>query len=232
MAAILSTSLLDDYIINNARSQRVEIDAIPFIHVSVIADDNVQQEIALLKQANITAVFTSANAVKAIAAAQGKKPDWMIYCIGNATKNELLTVVNDTAIKGAASNAAALAETMIQDRVQEVIFFCGDKRLDILPALLRENGCTVREVIVYKTEETPVAVTKVYDGILFFSPSAVSGFFSINKVGPEVVLFAIGDTTAKAIKERANNKVIVCGNVSKEQVVSEAIQFFSITGKA
>ena len=41
---------------------------------------------------------------------------------------------------------------------------------------------SVDEVIVYKTIETPKVLTKQYDGILFFSPSAVKSFFSKNSI--------------------------------------------------
>src|SRR5258706_9822828 len=45
---------------------------------------------------------------------------------------------------------------------------------------------------------------KVYDGILFFSPSGVESFFNTNEVNEQTILFAIGNTTATEIKKYTN----------------------------
>ena len=91
----------------------------------------------------------------------------------------------------------------------EVIFFCGDQRRDELPGLLKKNKIEVKEIVVYKTIATPKKIEKKYDGILFFSPSAVKSFFQKNKLDKQVMLFAIGNTTADEIKKFSKNKIVV-----------------------
>ena len=98
--------------------------------------------------------------------------------------------------------------------------------MDTLCESLKKGGVSVDEIIVYQTVEVPKFVEKEYDGILFFSPSGVNSFFSLNTIEPETVLFAIGGTTAKAIKEQSENKIIVSEMPSKEQLVEKSIQYF------
>ena len=126
-----------------------------------------------------------------------------------------------------AKNAAELAKIIIEDGEEEVVFFCGNQRLDTLPDTLRENDIDVYEMVVYETVQIPTKVEKEYDGILFFSPSGVDSFFSVNKVGVKTELFAIGNTTANAIKKHTDNKVIFSETASKETMVDYAIKYFN-----
>ena len=190
---LLSTAILDQPLVNKAEKSGIELDCIPFIIVNHIADATLQQETEELCSMAVTTVFTSVNAVKAISKhIYIAKPNWECYCIGNATKNALLDYFHISVIKGVANDAAALADVISQNEVAEVVFFCGDKRMDTLPEILVKCGVRVREIVVYRSTETPQEVSKNYDGILFFSPSGVDSFFSVNKINPDTVLFAIG----------------------------------------
>jgi uroporphyrinogen-III synthase len=224
---LLSTVLLDPLLIDKAANYGIELDTLSFIQVSSNTERDLHAEMEELCDLPITAVFTSANAVRSIGEiVRTAKPHWNIYCIGETTKDAILEYFDVAAIKGVAHDATALAEVIISNDICEVVFFCGDKRLDTLPAALRGADITVHELIVYHTVETQHAVTKHYDGILFFSPSAVSSFFSVNKIGSTTVLFAIGDTTANAVKQQAGNKVIIGEVHSKDQLVEQAIEYF------
>jgi uroporphyrinogen-III synthase len=71
-------------------------------------------------------------------------------------------------------------------------------------------------------------IDKVYDGILFFSPSAVESFFSKNKLPEQTVLFAIGNTTAKTIHRRyCNNRIMISDQPGKDELIEQAIEYFS-----
>lgn len=107
-----------------------------------------------------------------------------------------------------ANTARALAGTIIGHGVQEVVFFCGNRRRDELPRLLQEHGIGVHEITVYETRDIPAPALADPDAILFFSPSAVGSFFSVNSIGPKTVCFAIGSTTAAAIADYTDNKII------------------------
>src|SRR5437016_5334696 len=128
---ILSTSLVDLQLVVEARAKDVELDAMSFIEVSKINNPELAEEIAELCTLPVTAVFTSANAVKAIESIiEETKPQWTIYCIANATKNEVVKYFDPALIKGTANDAAALAEIIKAHNTLEVVFFCGDNRMD------------------------------------------------------------------------------------------------------
>ena len=224
---ILSTAPLDNALITSAFKKGVEIDALSFIQIEQIREQNLLDELKELCTSKLTAVFTSANAVHAMADILAKsKPQWDIYCIGHATKEAVLEYFEATSIKSVANNAEILAGIIHSHNVSSVVFFCGDKRLDALPDKLYKDGIMVREIVVYKTKETPEQVKKHYQGILFFSPNGVNSFFSVNEIGPLTVLFAIGNTTAKALKSKTNNKVVVSDVPSREEIVHKVIQYF------
>ena len=222
---VLSTALLDQNMIEQAIEKGIDIEVSSFINVSAITDEQLQKEIASLPQ-QLTVVFTSANAVRSVYSMIGHQPGWKIYCIGNATKNAVLEYA-DAGISGTANDAAGLAEIIKRHRVSEVVFFCGDKRMDTLPLMLKKAGITIKEIVVYTTEETAKKVDKQYEGILFFSPSGVHSFFSANKIPSHTILFAIGNTTAGALKEYSNNQLVIAENPSKELLVQKVINYFS-----
>jgi len=111
---------------------------------------------------------------------------------------------------------------------REVYFFCGDRRREELPFLLRREGFTVNERVVYRTILTPRKVERVYDGIAFFSPSAVESFFSVNAVAEATRLFAIGETTAASIGAHCSNPVVISDSPEKEELVRRMIDYFQL----
>jgi uroporphyrinogen-III synthase len=218
--AILSTAPLSSEV---SLDGYVVVDVLQFISVAPIEEN--AKEVQALYGREIVAAFTSANAVEVLPSVESK-PNWKVYCIGSATAKAVTEKFEVAAIVGTAINASALADQIINDGIKDVVFFCGDKRLDTLPSKLQGMGVGVDERVVYRTVETPVKVDKHYEGILFFSPSAVNSFFSMNEVAEDVVLFAIGDTTAKAISNKTSNEVVVCDTQSKDEVLRQAINYF------
>ena len=225
---ILSTALLDQQFVNKAAELGVQLDTVSFIKVSAVDSEELAERVVDLCYLPITAVFTSVNAVKAVSdIVMSADPGWDIYCVGNATMEAVKSQFKAAEIIGIAKNAAELAKIIIEDGEEEVVFFCGNQRLDTLPDTLRENDIDVYEMVVYETVQIPTKVEKEYDGILFFSPSGVDSFFSVNKVGVKTELFAIGNTTANAIKKHTDNKVIFSETASKETMVDYAIKYFN-----
>jgi uroporphyrinogen-III synthase len=220
---ILSTAALDKELVDYAGSHGCRIDAIPFIETNSIVDENLKNRIKSLSQQNIIAVFTSNNSVDAVVRFLNNKPAWKIYCVGHTTKSSIQDSFGKSSIAGVTDNANQLAELIIQDNIERVIFFCGDKRRDELPDKLKEHNIFVEEIVVYTTNETPLSLKKKYDAILFLSPSAVHSFFSENKVDVSTQLFAIGSTTASAIRDHTNVGVVMPESPSKENLVKQVI---------
>lgn len=225
---ILSTRPLAASLIADAAAQGIAIDVQSFIETEAIQSVEVQQEIEQALLQSTAVVFTSMNAVEAVAEyIEEEKPDWTIYCMGQTTQQLVKKYFGEESIAGTGDNATDLAELVAEEAYsEEVIFFCGDQRRDELPDILRNNDMEVTEITVYHTIATPHTITKNYNGILFFSPSAVDSFFSVNKVTKPSMLFAIGSTTAAAIKKHTDAGIITAEKPGKESLVEKAINYF------
>ena len=156
----------------------------------------------------------------------GKNTQWKVFCIGYATNQSVAKIFGEKSIEGVADNAKELANAILDAHVDEVIFFCGDQRRDELPGLLKQNRIEVKEIVVYKTIATPKKIEKKYDGILFFSPSAVKSFFQENKLDDQTIPFAIGNTTADEIKKFSKNKIVISDMPDGKTVLQKAVEFF------
>ena len=226
---ILSTRPLEDSLIDEANEKGIHIEVLSFIETETLQNTHVKQEIeqALLQSAAV--VFTSMNAVDAVANYQDdQQPDWRIYCIGATTSKLVQKYFGEELIAGTASNATELAELIADESdFNEVVFFCGDLRRDELPDILRSNNIEVSEIIVYQTIAVPHKIERQYNGILFFSPSAAESFFRANKLPETTLLFAIGNTTADEIKKFSNNKIFISDELGKENLVKKMIDFYS-----
>ena len=228
---ILSTRKLFPEAVEQARKKNVELHEVEFISVKIIQTKEKQDEINQLMQAESPLVFTSTNAVEAIAKhlhSDIKKTNpSKVYSLSGRTRE---WIENSDMLRGkiiaAGKNAAELADKIIKHREKEVVFFCGSHRRDELPEILSKHNISVHECIVYETIETPSEISDRYDGILFFSPSAVKSFFSVNQLHSDAVCFAIGETTGTAIKEFTRNPVVVSQEASQENMMDTVIQFF------
>jgi len=225
---ILCTRPVSDAAIESAALQNILIDVLSFIETTPLETVEVQQEIELAANEIATIIFTSMNAVDVvISMLDDYVPEWSIYCIGHKTKELAETYFGKDCIAGTADNAAELADKIIEDgATDEVIFFCGNQRRDELPAKLQKYRIGVNEVVVYQTEYIKYKVDKVYDGILFFSPSAAESFFMQNNLAEQTIVFAIGQTTKTTIEKYCSNKIIVSKQPGKDHLVEMAVDFF------
>lgn len=226
---ILSTRALDTALIDQARANGIGIDTVLFIETTPILDEALARQVRALANDRLTVIFTSMNAVEAVAAmlTGAEAAAWKIFCIGAATRRLVEKYFGKPVIAGTAPSAAALARVAMEEGVEEAVFFCGDQRREELPAILSRGGVRVRELVVYHTTETPRVVEAVYDGVAFFSPSAVRSFFSVNMARAATCYFAIGETTADAIRSYASRSPVVISKMpEKEALVRQIIEYF------
>ena len=111
---ILITRPVDEALLDQARESGLDMEVISFIETEPIQTVELQQEIenALLQTATI--VFTSANAVAAVAAQlDDHEPDWEIFCVGIKTKELVEEFFGQHHIAGYANNASDLAQVII-----------------------------------------------------------------------------------------------------------------------
>lgn len=223
--SILFTRSIDEPLVQKAAKKGLQIDSITFITTEPSTSSDVAEQVQAYAQQSIVAVFTSVHAVEAVITQFPKKPDWKIFCIGGMTRELVFSFFNESQIIGTAKNASALSEKIIGNHhVREVVFFCGDQRLDDLPNTLRASEIVVNELIVYNTIQTPQVIEKDYTGIAFFSPSAVHSFFSLNTIRTDVTLFSIGKTTTATIQTYCANRVITSEWPGREQMVELLIR--------
>lgn len=223
---ILSTRPLAKAMIESAAEEGIIIEELSFIETHPVQSEELKQRMKHLAEAPTTVVFTSMNAVDAVADTVNEVKDWKIYCIGHTTRKLVEERLHGAVIAGTGENAVRLAEQLVDDGVKEAVFFCGNIRRDELPNKIRSEGGRVEELVVYETVELSPAITREYDGILFFSPSAVRSFFKTNKAPRKTELFAIGKTTAETLRPFANKKIIVANATDKAELAQQAIEYF------
>lgn len=203
------------------------IDELPFIAVRLCESPGLEQQIRDRAAQPLLAVFTSRYAVEAVSRWCPELPPWRIACLNGATQEAVLRHWPGASLAAVAGDAHTLAEAIAatgEDRIP--VFFCGNHRLEHLPHALREAGYTLEELVVYETSETAHKVSKPYDAILFFSPSAVRSYFSLNMPPERAVLFAIGKTTAASIRNETKNKVIPALQPTAEAMIDAVTDYW------
>ncbi|PKD21745.1 uroporphyrinogen-III synthase [Salegentibacter salinarum] len=166
------------------------------------------------------AIFTSKNSVNAVS---GKVQIENCFCVGEKTAD--LANENGFHIQEIADYGKDLAGIIVQNYSEEsFIFFCGNKRRDDIPEILKKNKIEFTEIEVYKTLLNPRSFSQEFDGILFFSPSAVQSFTDKNRL-KDSTAFCIGKTTAAEAKKYTNN-IITATQPSIENVIVQVVKYF------
>lgn len=236
---ILSTKILQAGIREQLEGQGVNLLEVPFIDVKPIVNYSKYKEIwpILNNTAAQAIVFTSKHAVEAVdkhlhGGDAAYIPDnWEVFCLNGATKDKVAEVLSAQHIVDTAPYATELAAKIIAyGTFREVVFFCGNQRLDTIPRLLKEGGIGVKEIVVYETTDTPVAIdTARLNAVLFFSPSGIRSFFSVNKLQPGTACVAIGETTATALKGFTTNTIIITTVPTQQAMVKGTLDFLQKT---
>jgi uroporphyrinogen-III synthase len=224
---ILSTSLPGKSAKKIFFDAKMTLTSKKFISVLPLINEDVAQAISA---AGEHLVFTSRNAVRSYRKNADKfsleTKRKFVYCLSGATKKAVLKL-KKVQLAATAHNASTLAEKIAAYKnIREVNFFCGNIRRNDLPENLKSAGIAVKETVVYDTVLTPKKITKKYNAILFFSPSAVRSFFSVNLLKENIPCFCIGETTAKALQEFTQNEIIIADENSASAVANAAVKYF------
>tara|TARA_R110001592_G_scaffold262565_1_gene527785 strand:- start:183959 stop:184672 length:714 start_codon:yes stop_codon:yes gene_type:complete len=205
------------------------LDEFDFIQVNTQYD-----EASFLKQLNNPAsqarIFTSKNAVRALADLLSKNPIELSkkknFTVGIKATERLAELGIKSNVRS--DNAMILAQIIARNAdVKVVDFFCGNQALDDLPEYLASKNIKVHKEIVYHTDMVHEKVsTELFDGLIFLSPSAVYSFFKKNIVNTKIPAFCIGATTAEAVRRRCGNPRIIAHQPSIMGVVERVIEYF------
>jgi len=171
----------------------------------------------LKKEIVENAIFTSKNAVKAILKKHPAIKN--CFCVGDKTSAYLKE--KGFSVIESADNGTDLAQKIIQKhREKQFHFFCGNKRREELPNLLSESNIQLLETVVYETNLNSKKFESHFDGMLFFSPSAVQSFTKKNEINS--IAFCIGETTANEVKKHSGN-IITASKPSIENVIVKVV---------
>jgi uroporphyrinogen-III synthase len=218
MNAILSTKRLPE------NQKKILIDN----SISLIEENFIETKTKEFKLTNINQnlIFTSRNAVLSLL----ENPDWEtlkskpVFCVGLKTK-ELLTEKGFDVV-AFTGYAADLAEIISLIYAKETYtFFTGNLRRDILPNTLKENEITFNEIEVYETNLITKKITSKIDGILFFSPSAVESYLTLNTIKDEMC-FCIGESTSEALENKNIHNIIIAEKPSIENVINDVLEHY------
>jgi uroporphyrinogen-III synthase len=218
--SILSTKILSD------NYRQAFIDAkIDLLEDNFIAITNTDFELSNINQ---NLIFSSQNAILSLM----EQPDWeqlqskTVFCVG--LKSKELLEKNGFTVAVYMDYASELSEiiTLIYNK-ESFTFFSGNLRKETLPKALKAAEVKFNEIETYQTKLTPFKIAKEekFDGILFFSPSAVKSYLKDNKIKNEIC-FCIGKTTAEALKGITKN-IILPEIPSTELLIEEVIQQFN-----
>ena len=121
------------------------------------------------------------------------------FCVGSYTKKRLSELGLNVEECEASSKDLALK---IGDKYSKKKFnyFCGKQRLKTIEIFAKKNNIDIKISEVYETFEIRKKIKEKFDGIIFFSPSAVRSYVSLNSLNTQKV-FSWGQTTAKEIKK-------------------------------
>ncbi|MFZ5971489.1 MAG: uroporphyrinogen-III synthase [Bacteroidota bacterium] len=174
-------------------------------------------------------VITSITGAKAFAGLLDKlqldKSAFSVFCISRGTK-EYATAVGFT-IVGSAPHASALADVVLENKeVQSVTHICSNLKRGELSEKLSNSGVGVHDLVAYRTDWTPVKITPAYDGLIFFSPSAVDSFLSQNALH-QVPCFCIGATTSDHAQKKGYKETIAAAAPSEEFLLKKLIAYYS-----
>ncbi|NND89128.1 MAG: uroporphyrinogen-III synthase, partial [Flavobacteriaceae bacterium] len=216
MISLLSTKKLQSNqrnLVLNAGFSLVEYDAIKIENRSVEIPKFIEN-----------AIFTSQNGVRSvfnnISINQNSFKIKNSFCVGDKTEALLVEYGQNVIEKG--KNASELADFIQKKHAdRSFIHFCGSRRLDEISERLRSENIDLDEIETYETHVGERSFGQKWDGILFFSPSGVQSFQSMNDFD-NATAFCIGMTTAFEAKKYTNN-VEVANTTSVESVIAKAV---------
>ena len=225
MTKILFTRPIDDASRAALNDANIDFTETSFLRYTPSVSDEVLRAIRAGLSQHL--VFTSQNAVRiffqTLDNQRLKLPSTtQCYAISGSTKTMLQKFNHAPTLT--ADSAKQLASAILKKKdVTEVTFISGNLRLPDLPNMLIKNDMKVQELVVYKTEWTPLSIRTNYDAIIFFSTSAVDSYLINNKLLPEMPFFTLGKTTAIYLKKKIKAHNVVISAKPELKVLMETI---------
>ena len=222
--------LLSTKILNDESRKLIFNSGIDLVEYDFITTEKLPFDVSLLPEKINYAVFTSAHAVEYFLELNLHLEIELIAAISGKTKD--LLIQNEFKVNVFDVNAEKLAVQILKTKkLKQIHFFCGEKRLSHLKNVLNKSGVVVNEHILYSTFATPhkIEIIKELDAILFFSPSGVESYLSLNSINPLTKCFCLGETTKKKLNEKGVTDVYISEKPIEKLLVDYAIDSLSQT---
>jgi len=221
MKQILSGKTLSEETVAYAQSLDLDVQCIDFIETISLAP-----ELSTLTQNSFDSIaFTSSNAVNFFVMNPYCKEllkTKSIFSISGKTANSLMKLGVKLALT--ASNASTLADKIVKTNFKSVLHPCGNLKLDSLAIKLKEAHIKYNPLLVYETVlNKNIKLNKVYDAIMFYSPSGVESFFSANEWITITIACCIGETTAEAFQKKQQGATIITPGLPTPESMLKAI---------
>ena len=214
---------LPDTLINEAKKQGIYIDCHQLLEITYKGSKEMVHE---LIRSRFPLVFTSKHALNSLLEKLDPSDviDNKVYGITGTTSS----LINDSVLQltGHQTNGFELAKMIVSDRIQQIIFLCGDIHRQELPDHLEKNGVTVIKEVIYEKRLLSFPPDFDYQGYLFFSPTQVDAFFQSNQPDPFSPIFCIGETTADHLRSKGMRSVSSAGKSHIRSVVSMALNYY------
>ena len=231
---ILSTRALGNAARDFIHHENWLVDIISFIEThGVINVDQLADFLAACKEPcqNFLLLFSSVNAVKWLKWGLERygfelPPGLKAICVGEKTlraAENMLGVKPMLAVKNSQTLLSNMKETIPSGIT--FLYCCGGNRLNTLPLGLKAVGFAVKEFVVYETQLTPHTTLKDYNAILFFSPSAVESYFSVNQWDKNRVAVSIGHTTSEALTKAGVERILIADEPNEIAMLSKLHDF-------
>ncbi|PCJ81228.1 MAG: hypothetical protein COA49_05825 [Bacteroidetes bacterium] len=167
---------------------------------------------------NIPWVFTSGNASRCFCEIDFPSK---VYAVGPRTASNI-----PNALIPKIHTAVYLAELIIENKEQEVMFICGDNRRGDLLKGLNNADIKVLEKVVYSSRILKKSIDlRGVDALAFMSPSSVKGLMQ-NGGFNNLPCFAIGPSTERELI-RQGQDLILSKESSSESIIEKAIEYFA-----
>lgn len=176
-------------------------------------------------------MFTSANGVKALKKLMRNglqvRPEVQIFAVGSKTK-EALEALGLEAKVPRTQDGSHLADLIIEEgKINSVIYFHGNLSRGEVTEKLRSQDIEVIEIEVYQTKIKPVSLPEnPVEAVLFYSPSAVQGFKKGQGFNGDLPsLFAIGPTTAEALRKETDQGVEIADSPDTKELLKTVADY-------
>ncbi len=179
-------------------------------------------------------IFTSQNGVRAYlnkltnslgdSQVSDSKERIRCFCVGEKTKSFLEE--NGHNVVEMTENALKLGNIIAKRYKNEsFLFYCGNRKREELPLFLKDNQIALKELVVYSNTLNTKVFEGSFDGVLFFSPSAMESYALTNNIAQSTA-FCIGSTTADEVKKYTKN-TIQANTPTIENVMAQVIKYYS-----